>query len=371
MDLVGDMLCRHLAEECGDAIESTQMRPLFRRRFARLPLVKHGLAWNADRLLNRFVDYPRWLRGQRCQHDIFHLVDHSYSQLLRGLPSNRTVVTCHDLDTFSCLLRPERESRPRWFRAMTMRILEGFQQAAHVIAVSAATRDELLKYGLIPAERISVVPNGVHQSCTPDPNPAADAEAARLLAGVSREDILLLNVGNTMPRKRLDLLLRVFAAVRLHIPQVRLVRAGGGFTAEQLRLAAELGVADALLVLPFLDRNALASVYRRAALLLHTADAEGFGLPVIEAQSCGTPVAASDIPVLREVGGTAVTYRPVADVDGWKDAVLALLEERITTPGAWELRRAEALCQSAQFSWAENARQTTRIYQNVLAAECA
>ena len=62
---------------------------------------------------------------------------------------------------------------------------------------------------------------------------------------------------------------------------------------------------DAIVVLPFVDRATLAAVYRRAALALLPSEREGFGLPLVEALACGTPVVASDIPVLREVGGDA------------------------------------------------------------------
>ena len=72
---------------------------------------------------------------------------------------------------------------------------------------------------------------------------------------------------------------------------------------------------------PFLrpaDRT-LAAVYRRAALVLQPSEAEGFGLPVAEALACGTPVLASDLAVLREVGGEAAVYRAVGDVPAWSD----------------------------------------------------
>ncbi len=96
---------------------------------------------NLDRLANRFFDYPRHLRDLRSNVDLFHIVDHSYSQLVHSLPAERTVVTCHDLDTFRCLLDPACEKRPGWFRAMTARILKGFTQAAHVITGSAIVRE--------------------------------------------------------------------------------------------------------------------------------------------------------------------------------------------------------------------------------------
>ncbi len=364
MDLVGNMLCCNLEEHCGADVAVTQLRPRMRRRLTRLVWSSSPAAWNADRLINRFADCPRWIRANRSGYDVFHLVDHSYSQLIHYLPSNRTVVTCHDLDTFRCLLEPEREKRPLWFRRMAGRILSGFQRAGHVIAVSQTTREELLRYDVLPPERITVVPNGVDLSCTREPNPASDSAAAKLLGGTD-SDPLLLSVGSTVARKRLDILLRVLAAVRNEFPQARLVRVGG-LTAEQTRLAQDLGVANAITILQSLERETLAAVYRRAWLLLHTSEAEGFGLPVIEAMACGCPVVASDLSVLREVGGGCVAYCGVADVDAWQAAVRALLRERIQRPAAWEIRRQKGLAWAKRFSWAENARETAAVYAELL-----
>jgi glycosyltransferase involved in cell wall biosynthesis len=363
MDLVGDMLSRNLAER-GD-LEVSQVRPAMQRRFSRAGVLK-DMAWNADRLLNRFADYPRWARANRKRFDLFHIVDHSYSQLVHSLPPERTVVTCHDPDTFRCLLEPAREPRPAWFRAMAKRILTGMQMAAHVITVSAATRDELLRHGLIPAERMTVIPNGVEPSCSPEPNPASDEAAARLL-GIADGTPILLNVGSTIPRKRLDVLLQVFAKVKEQIPDVRLVRVGG-LTPQHMQIAKDLGIEDAVIIVRSLDRATLAAVYRRAWLLLQTSDAEGFGLPVIEAMACGCPVVASDIAVLHEAGGPATAYCGVAEIAAWRETVCRLLSERIQGSGDSELRRTQALEWSRRFSWAENARQTALVYKQVAAS---
>lgn len=365
MDLLGDMLLRSFTTEHGGAIEVQQLRPDLRHRFSKIPgLGRMGFFRNADRLLNRFHDYPAWLKQRAAGFDVFHIVDHSYAQLVLDLPAERTVVTCHDLDTFRCVLEPERDPRPAWFRAMAGRTLEGFRRAAHVLAVSHATRDELLRHGIFPAERISVVPNGVHPSCGPAPDPVADRVADSLLEAPS-DTLWLLNVGSTLPRKRLDVLVRAFAAIQRQVPEARLVRVGG-LTAAQLQLAAELNVKHLILCLPYLERDTLAAVYRRAALLLLTSDAEGFGLPLVEAMACGCPVACSDLPVLREVGGPAAEYCRVADVDCWEHAVAGLLHEKIRNPAQWAGRREAGMARAARFSWAENARQTAQVYQKVL-----
>src|SRR5262249_10506668 len=152
-----------------------------------------------------------------------------------ALPTGRAVVTCHDLDTFRCLLEPERERRPFWFRAMVRRIESGLRAAAAVACDSEATRDALRAYDLVPEERLHVVPTAAHPAYSPEPDLTADTEAARLLG--PRAGPELLHVGSTIPRKRIDVLLEIFARVRQSHPTTRLIRVGGPFTPEQSRQA--------------------------------------------------------------------------------------------------------------------------------------
>ena len=364
MDLVADMLFERLNQEHAATLEVTGICPPLQRRFSRLPLAgPTAIFQNADRLINRFLDYPRALKSRIEEFDLFHLIDHSYSQLIHHLPPGKTVVTCHDLDTFRCVLEPEREPRPGWFRAMTDRILAGFRKATYVIADSAFTRDEILRFGLHPPERITVISNGVHPACSPDPDPVADAQLSRLLSnnyrGDSPETIWLLSVGSSIPRKRLDVLLRVFAEVRRELGNVRLLRIGEALTSEQRGLARQLGVDSAVVELGFVSREILSAAFRRARLLLQTSDAEGFGLPPVEAMACGCQVISSDLPVLREVGGTAATYCAVGDIQGWRNAVVGAIHNR-------NFDRARGFSNAARFSWSENAARTARVYTQVL-----
>ncbi len=107
MDLVADMLFDRLQREHASAIEPTLVRPAMRRRAGRLP---GGLRspWmpTLDRVANRLWDYPRAMAGFDGRFDLFHIVDHSYAQLVHRLPAERTIVTCHDLDTFRSVLDP-------------------------------------------------------------------------------------------------------------------------------------------------------------------------------------------------------------------------------------------------------------------------
>jgi glycosyltransferase involved in cell wall biosynthesis len=364
MELVGAMLYEHLQRDHADTVDAIRLSPPLHRRFTRIRA--NGHFFNADRLVNRFWDYRRWLKGQTQGFDLFHLVDHSYSQLLHDLPVGRTIVTCHDLDTFRCLIEPQSEPRSIAFRKMMTHVLNGFRKASLVVCDSVATRDELLTHSLIAPERLRVVPLGVHPSCRPEPDADADAEAKRLIDVGPADAINILHVGSTIRRKRIDVLLEVFAGVRKEFPSARLIRVGGPFTPTQLKLVDRFDLEGSIVVLPHLSRDVLAAVYRYAHLVLLPSDGEGFGLPVIEAMACGTPVVASDLSVLREVGGKATRYCPVGDISSWIERVLASLTEKQQQPQEWIKLCSAGISQASKFSWAEYARQMASLYHELL-----
>jgi glycosyltransferase involved in cell wall biosynthesis len=314
------------------------------------------------RLFNRFAVYPSWIARNRDRFDLFHIIDHSYSQLIHYLPKDRCIVTCHDLDTFKCLLEPHLEPRSIAFRAMAHRILGGFRSARRVICVSNATRDQVLHYGLVPPDRIKVIPNGVDPVYSAGPDREADAQIARMLEPHVNGGIAIMHVGSAIKRKRIDLLLEIFAALRLRLPGARLVRAGGPMSSEMRARADQLGVAAAIVELPMLDRRVLAAAYRRATCVLLPSDSEGFGLPVIEAMACGTPVVASDLPVLREVGGDAACYCPVGDIDAWVSTIAGVAARCAEHGPLASDRHARLIEQASKFSWTENATRTAEIY---------
>ncbi len=352
MDIVGDMLQQYLP-------------PHIQREQVLRPIRPVTPNLSVNRIWLRFVEYPHWVRRNRARFDVFHITDHSYSQLAHELPGDRTVITCHDIDTFRSVLEPERDPRRLPFRLMTERILKGLQRAAHVACDSAATRDDLAKHSVVTMDRMSVVPLGFHPLCSPEPNAEADAKASEYL-GVAGYNIDLLHVGSTIARKRIEDLLHIFAEARQHFPALRLLRVGGPFTGEQQKLAQELGIVPHIVVLPFIDRPTLAAVYRRASLLLLPSSAEGFGLPVAEAMACGTPVLASNLGVLREVGGEAASYASACSISEWTAAVLHLLAEQNANPAAWQARRAQGFEHARAFSWANYSNCMANVYNGLL-----
>jgi glycosyltransferase involved in cell wall biosynthesis len=179
--------------------------------------------------------------------------------------------------------------------------------------------------------------------------PAGDDDATLATFGLADQPFLL-HVGSCIARKRIDVLFELFATLRPSFPELRLVKIGGPWTAAQREQLRCLRMEDLVIQPIGLARSQLAALYRRAALVLLPSEAEGFGLPVLEALACGAPVLASDLATLREVGGTAAVYCPVGDVRSWADAAGRLLGEPATGPS-----RDARIAQAARFTWAAHA----------------
>ena len=332
------------------------LRPRMLRLFSSMPgFQRHRIPYNADRLFNRFFTYAIWLFGKRGKFDLFHIVDHSYSQLIHVLDSRRVLVTCHDLDTFRCLLNPEEIPSSFVFRGMTHHVLSGFRKSQRVTCDSQSTLDDILRHDLLPADKLSLCQMGV----------SSEFFRAASINPVP-ERLRLLHVGSTIARKRIDVLLKVYSEVRKRIPGCELIRIGGPLSREQESLARNLGILDAITTLENISETELVKSFADAALLLQPSDAEGFGLPVVEAMAAGTPVLASDLAVLREVGGDAAEYAPVAELPDWVEKVCCLLNEACGNPDQWELRRKRCREQASKFSWDRTAKKVAGIYREML-----
>jgi glycosyltransferase involved in cell wall biosynthesis len=367
MDRVASMLHDQLRQHHAHSFQVDRVCPPFLRAAMRVPLAGASrAAYNADRFLNRFLRYPRHVERIAPQYDLFHIVDHSYAHLAHALPSARTIVTCHDLDAFRSVLAPAEEKRSGAFRTMTADILSGLQRAARVMCDTAAIHDELAGRGLIASDRLVVAPLGVDQVFFTAGDQAADLAASRAVP-MPDEAIEILHVGTTAERKRIDVLLHVCAALSREFPQLRLTRIGDPLTADQQRIARETGIADRLTAVNQVDESTLAALYRRATLVLQPSAREGFGLPVIEALASGTPVVASDLAVLREVGGAAVDYVPVGDVELWREKVAVLLQERRDAPLQWRARSERGREHARRFTWERYAADVAKVYRDVAA----
>jgi len=239
------------------------------------------------------------------------------------------VVTIHDLSFERDAVAMGRRDRLIFKRV----VRRAARHAQRVIAVSERTKRDLVDlYGIRP-EKITVTPHGVDPAFGPGE-----------VAGSG----YLLYVGAVQARK--DPLAAARAAQEVGLP---LVVAG---PEREPALARELAALGADLR-GYVDKSELASLYRGAAALVLPSRYEGFGLPVLEAMACGTPVVVSGDAALREVAGDAAVY---SDGD-LAEAVRTALTERDRLVAAG-LERAKA------FSWEETARRTLDVYREALAA---
>jgi glycosyltransferase involved in cell wall biosynthesis len=366
MDLVAELLMRGLCQQRSYRVEVTRIRPRFKRTLtAAAPLRRSSWAFNADRLLNRLCFYAKYLRELRGRFDIFHFVDHSYAHLVSAVEPARTVVTCHDLDTFRCILEPQLERRSFLFRSMSLRTLRGLQNANAIVCDSHWTHSELLRHRLLPAERLKVAQIPVAPEFRYDSDAVADRTAHALLGNTTGQKILF-HVGSTIHRKRIDILLKVFAGVHASLPNTRLVRVGAPFNPEQMALIKKLSIQDLVVQLPELSRDVLAAVYRKTHLLLLPSEREGFGLPLLEAMACGTPVLASDLPVLRELGGDTAEYCTVADIEQWISRAQSLLSSADTDSAARLVRRQKGMERVSHLDSSSYAEAMLNLYKTVL-----
>jgi len=264
-------------------------------------------------------------------------------------PLTRSVVTLHDV-TFT---------RIRTFGALTtvaMRlVVAGAARSADaLISGSEAARDDVCAaLGLDPA-RFTVVPHGAGRPPTVAPAPAESLRARLGLDGRR----LVLCVGAVRPHKNQRLL--VEALPRLP-GDVALVLAGvHELGADELPgLADRLGVADRLRMPGYLPDAEVEALWGMASCLAFPTRGEGFGLPVLEAMRRGVPVACSDIPVLREVGGDVAHYFPPDDAGAAASAIAAAIADARAAASGRE--------RAARYSWEAAAHGTHAAYERALA----
>jgi len=251
------------------------------------------------------------------------------------------VICIHDL---AWRILPETKSFR--FRAyMNRRLPATLKRAKKVVCVSNATRRDLLDhYGArITEDRVRVIPNGVDLSVfRPDPAERPD------------EMPYLAVVGNQDPRKNIGTLLDAFPIFRARLRAFRLVMVGPGQPPAQRPPAVD--------VLGYVDEHALASVYRRAVMVVQPSLYEGFGLPVLEAMACGTPVACADIDVFHEVAGDCARY-----FDPRASNSIARTMEEVAKDGDLRARMCTlGLERARHFSWDETARQLLATFKEAL-----
>lgn len=261
------------------------------------------------------------------------------------------VVTIHDLILLEDEKAAKATTRHPFIHGVKMaafrHILEhAVLKSRHIVTVSSATKRSITNHFRIQPQKVSVVYNGL---TPPEAGKGID------LATLGVRDAYVLYVGNAYTHKNLEVLIDALKTV-----DTQLVIAGkfDKFSEKLKAYAEERGVAHKIRFLHAPTDAEIGALYRGAALFVFPSRIEGFGFPPLEAMSCGTPVAASDIPALREVLKDAPQYVRPDDVAGWA----AVMRHALDKPEAWKEMVKTGEKVAAHYSWKDAAQKTKDIY---------
>jgi glycosyltransferase involved in cell wall biosynthesis len=270
------------------------------------------------------------------------------------------VVTVHDL---IFLLYP-RNFHPAKRLYLTVATGHSVRRAARVIAVSEATRKDLIRLLGVKPERVVTVYNGVGEQFRPLDEDVLGEFAAR--QGIKGR--VVLYVGTLEPRKNLIMLIRAFRRLTdnpaLEDVTLLIVGSKGWYYDEIFAAADQSGLVESGRV-RFLGRvpeEHLPLWYNISSAFVYPSKYEGFGLPALEAMACGTPVIASNTSSLPEVLGEAGILLDPDDVGAWAQAMERVL---VDEPLARQMRH-KGLRQAGKFSWQRTAQHTAAVYRQVL-----
>ncbi len=295
------------------------------------------------------IGFDRLLPGA----DLFHATEH----LLIPLHHTPCVLTVHDL---AFRLYPHCH-KPLNYAFLNLAMPLFIRRADSIIVVSHSTKQDLVGlYGVDP-NRITVIYEAADSRFHPQPMETIE----RIRRKHSLMEPFVLCVSTIEPRKNLTRLIEAWQLIvrKSRYPGIRLVIAGkrGWLYQPFFRRLEELGLDREVILLGHVPDGDLPALYSGATLFVFPSLYEGFGLPVLEAMACGTPVVCSNTSSLPEiVGEAALTFDPV-DVE----EMAARIEEALHNEALREEMRKKSLQQAAKFSWERTAKETLQIYREV------
>lgn len=293
---------------------------------------------------------------QRDQVDLFHFPNNSASLATR----TPYVVTIHDASLFL-----HRQYHP-WQRVVALRLMmpQIARRAAKIITVSHHARRELQRVLKLPAEKFTVIYQGVGEHFRPITTPATVAEL-RKQHNLPAQYILY--VGTLEPRKNLRRLVEAFSQLKRcsDYRQTKLVIVGAngwhmpGFEQQ----IDALNLRDCIVQLGYVPEKDLPAIYALATCLAFPSLHEGFGIPPLEALACGTPVLTSQNSAMSEICADAAYFVDPTDIASIKDGLHALL----CNPVLQGELRAAGFVRVRDFTWQRTAQKSAELYAEVVA----
>lgn len=279
---------------------------------------------------------------------------HSTAFVLPATWRKPSVVTIYDLsfvhypENFPALQR----------RYLTRQTAVACQRATRILTISASGREDVVRFFDVDPQRVDVVVPGVDPAYRVLP----EAEVAAFRTRPDVPDQFLLHVGTLQPRKNIPTLLHALALLKR--PWLKLVLIGGkGWLYDEIfALVQQLGLAEQVIFPGYVPDAELPLWYNAADLFVFPSVYEGFGMPVVEAQACGTAVVASNVSSIPEAGGEAALYVNPANPSELANRIAAVLD----SPAQAATMRAEGIRRARRFSWERAGRETAVVYRSAL-----
>ena len=269
----------------------------------------------------------------------------------------REVLTLHCLSSF---VHPE-FYRPLIAWRLNGLLRVGMRRAARILCVSRDTAEHVHQRFGIPRDRLAVTYNGVSARFQPVPPEIA---RRRVREALNVNDPYALFVGKLEPRKNVVRLLEAFARFRADTRSgTKLLMAGNrtGMTPAIERQLVRLGLRDAVLLPGYVPDDLLTSLYSAARMFLLPSLWEGFGIPIVEAMACGTPVLTSNVTCLPEIAGDAALIVDPASAAGIAEGIARLDASEVLR----DTLRERGLRRASVFTWERSARATLAAYQSM------
>nr|MBC7245247.1 glycosyltransferase family 4 protein [Chloroflexota bacterium] len=284
--------------------------------------------------------------------ELYHATEH----LLMPLRDIPTVLTVHDLVYH---LYPAYHKRLNyWFLNTAMPLF--VRRASALITISESSKRDLMRIYQVPEDKITVV----YEAASPAFYPAPAEQVAEIKARYGLPEQYLLALGTIEPRKNLIRLVEALRLLRQKYPQLALVIVGsaGWLYQDFFQMLEKLDDPKAVLLSGYVPDEDLPAIISGAEAYVLASLYEGFGLPILEAMACGTPVVCSNTSSMPELGGDAARYfdpHDVRDMAATIGTVLADADLRA------EMRQ-RGLTQAARFSWQRAAQETLAVYERLL-----
>ncbi len=328
----------------------------------------------------RYLYYPLKARSQ--QGEVNHVVDHSYGHLVYALNPKKTVVTCHDLNPL--------KHEESWLNLQLFKYsVGGLKRAAKIISDSEATKTDLVKFLKISPSKIKVIPLGVEEKFRVIKD-RGELDCVRSKFNLPHDRKVLMHVGGSAYNKNIEGVLRALSALTRKqfnhflsprserfassgsntIQQLSFLKVGSDFTNAQKSLIKKLGLEDSVKFLGAVPKEDLVAIYNLADVFVFPSFYEGFGLPVLEAMACGTPVVTSNTSSLPEVAGEAAFLVDPHDVDAIARAITKVLHFHTLEYGKYEELVQKGLERAKKFTWQKTAEETLKVYEDVYAEIC-